>query len=208
LFLFEPTLRYAEKLNRMRFSQSEKEQFLDFFVLAARFLLGFTFIRYGFAKLTEGQFGLTTQELQTPLQDLDIFRVSWYLFDFQPFKLVIGVSQLLCGILLILNRTALLGAFLFLPIVFTILVIDLTYMPLDLKIGFTWRLSWYILLDLVIFWHYRERMMEVWKAVWIGLGTKFKYSPLLYLGAAFLSLLLEFAPVLPRTLFGILGRIF
>jgi uncharacterized membrane protein YphA (DoxX/SURF4 family) len=192
----------------MRFSQSEKEQFLDFFVLAARFLLGFTFIRYGYAKLAEGQFGLTTQELQTPLQDLDIFRVSWYLFDFQPFKLVIGVSQLLCGILLILNRTALLGAFLFLPIVFTILVIDLTYMPLDLKIGFTWRLSWYILLDLVIFWHYRERMLEVWKAVWIGLGTKFKYAPLLYLGAAFLSLLLEFAPVLPRALFGILGRIF
>ncbi len=192
----------------MRYSQIKKEQLIDFFILAARFLLGFTFIRYGYSKLVEGQFGITAHELETPLKDLDIFRVSWYLFDFQPFKAIIGASQLLCGVLLIINRSSLMGAFLFLPIVFTIFLIDLTYMPPDLKTGFIWRLSWYILLDLLIFWHHRDRVKEIWQSVWAGMGTKFKYAPWLYFVAVFLSLLLEFAPVLPRAAFEVLGRIF
>ena len=106
-----------------------KEKYRDYFVLAARFLIGWTFLRYGYGKMVDGQFGVSDAELATPLKDLSLFRVSWYLFDHQPFKAFVGVSQIICGGLLLLNRTALLGAFLFLPIVTTVLLIDIMTRP-------------------------------------------------------------------------------
>ncbi|GAB3538856.1 hypothetical protein GCM10027443_34590 [Pontibacter brevis] len=135
-----------------------KENYWDYFILAARFLIGWTFLRYGYSKMVDGQFGISDVELATPLKDLSLFRVSWYMFDHQPFKAFIGVSQVICGGLLIINRTALLGAFLFLPIVTTVLLIDLTFMPTAMANAFAWRLSFYILLDFLILWHYRSKM--------------------------------------------------
>jgi uncharacterized membrane protein YphA (DoxX/SURF4 family) len=99
-----------------------KAKLWDYFILTARFLLAWTFLGYGYGKLTAGQFGISEAELATPLQDLSLFRVSWYLFDHEPFKSFIGVSQVLCGLLLLVNRTVLIGVFFFLPIAATILI--------------------------------------------------------------------------------------
>ena len=96
--------------------------------------------------------------MATQLKDVSLFKLSWYSFDHEPFKSFIGVSQIICGLLLLINRTTLIGAFLFLPIVATILIIDLTFMPISLAQGFAWRLSFYIFLDLLILWHYKDRM--------------------------------------------------
>lgn len=88
-----------------------KDKRWDYFILTARFLLAWTFLSYGYGKLTAGQFGISEAELATPLQDLSLFRVSWYLFDHEPFKTFIGISQVLCALLLLVNRTVLIGAF-------------------------------------------------------------------------------------------------
>lgn len=178
-----------------------KEKYWDYFILVARLLLGWTFLRYGYGKLTDGQFGLTEAELLTPIKDLSLFRVSWYLFGHEPFNMFIGISQLVCGLLLILNRTAILGAFLFLPIVTVILIIDLTAMPPDLLAGFTFRLPFYILLDCLILWHYKDRILIIWKNTISGVSTKFKFPVWAYLILPILAICLEIIGALPRVFF-------
>ncbi len=180
----------------------------DFFILVVRFLLGATFINYGYGKLTEGQFGISDTELATPLKDLSLFKLSWYLFDHQPFKAFIGVSQIVCGLLLIIHRTVLLGAFLFLPIVSTILIIDLSFMPEQLATGFAWRLSLYILLDFLILWHYKTQMKIIWRAVWQDVHTRFPFSVWAYLLVPVFAFGLEFMLVLPRLLVEACARLF
>jgi len=139
---------------------------VDFWILAFRLLLAWVFIGYGYSKLFDNQFGLTPNELNLPVNELSLFKLSWYIFDHEPFKTFIGVSQIICGLLLIFRRTALLGAFLFLPIVVNILIIDLTIMSEQMAIGFSWRLGWYILLDLLIIWSHKSQIKIIWEKLW------------------------------------------
>lgn len=181
-----------------------REKYWDYFILVARFLLGWTFLRYGYSKFTGGQFGVSEEELLTPLQDISLFRLSWYLFDHQPFKAVVGVLQIICGSLLIINRTAIIGALMFIPIISTIFLIDLTMMPPVHKGGFTWRLSYYVLLDLLILWHYRERMEVIGEAVWQSVSTKFSYPLWMYAILPIMAIALEVSGVLPKILFNLI----
>lgn len=185
----------------MKLNNIPKEKYYDYFILVARFLIGWTFIRYGYAKLFgDGQFGITPEELATPIKDLSLFRASWYLFSHEPFNSFIGISQLICGVLLIINRTAIMGAFLFLPIVATILLIDITFMPPALAQGFTLRLPFYIILDLLILWHYKDRMLTIWNAVSKNVGTKFTYKIWAYLLLPVLAIILELVPFIPKAI--------
>lgn len=175
-----------------------KEKIWDYLILTARFLLGWTFLSYGFGKLTDGQFVLNEAEMTTELKDLSLFRLSWFLFDHEPFKSFIGVSQIICGLLLIINRTILLGSFLFLPIIATILIIDLTYMPKILAQGFAWRLSFYIILDCLILWHYKDRMKAIWKSLWENVNTKYRFPIWAYLLLPVSAICLEIIGVIPK----------
>jgi uncharacterized membrane protein YphA (DoxX/SURF4 family) len=177
-----------------------KDRLWDYLILVSRVLLAWTFLRYGFSKLTGGQFGVTEAEMTTPLKDLSLFKVSWFLFDQEPFKSFIGVSQLICGTLLLVNRTALVGAFMFLPIVTAILVIDLSFMPEGLAFSFAWRLSFYILLDLLIIWHYREQVRSIWEFALKKVTTKFKYPWWAYFILPIAAIGLEIVGALPKIL--------
>lgn len=188
----------------MNLKTISREKYWDYFILGARFLLGWTFLRYGYSKMADGQFGISETELATPLKDLSLFRVSWYMFDHQPFKAFIGISQIICGSLLIINRTALLGAFLFLPIVVTVLLIDLTFMPAVMANAFAWRLSFYILLDFMILWHYKSKMEVIWSAVWQNVNTRFRYPIWMYLLLPLVAVAIEIAGVLPKAIFYII----
>jgi len=179
-------------------SRFSKEKGWDYFILVARFLIGWTFLSYGFSKLTGGQFGISEAELLQPLKEVSLFKLSWYLFEHEPFNTFIGISQIICGILLIINRTVLLGAFLFLPIVTTILIIDLSFMPAVLAEGFAWRLSFYILLDGLILLHYKEKLKLIWSAVYRNTNTKFKFKIGAYLLLPVLAILLEVIGVIPK----------
>lgn len=185
-----------------------KEKYWDYFILGARFLIGWTFLRYGFAKLTDGQFGISETELGTPLKDLSLFRVSWYLFDHQPFKAFIGVAEVICGSLLIINRTAIIGAFMFLPIITTVLLIDITFMPSDMANAFAWRFSFYILLDLLILWYYKSKMAVIWNEVWQNVNTRFRFPIWAYLLLPPVAIAIEVGGILFRgVLRGILNVI-
>ncbi|MFC7525545.1 hypothetical protein ACFQRK_16395 [Parapedobacter sp. GCM10030251] len=85
---------------------------------------------------------LTVQELATPIQELSLFKIAWYLFDHQPFKIFIGISQIVASLLLLFNRTMVIGALMLVPIVANILIIDLTIMPYAFKLAFFFG-SWH-----------------------------------------------------------------
>ena len=58
----------------------------DLLILAMRLLLAFTLWNYGYSKLTDGQFGISEAEQNTAIKDLSLFRISWYVFEAEPFK--------------------------------------------------------------------------------------------------------------------------
>jgi uncharacterized membrane protein YphA (DoxX/SURF4 family) len=177
-----------------------KEKIWDYFVLTARFLLAATFINYGYSKLTGGQFGISEAEMAMKVKDLSLFKLSWYLFDQEPFKSFIGIFQILCGLLLLFHKTSIIGALLFLPIVATILIIDLTFMPKSLATNSTWRLGYYIILDLLILWHEKDKMKEIWNSIWQNFKPKFNVRNWTYIFVPFFAIALEIAGVIPKML--------
>ena len=182
----------------MPFSETTRAQLWDYTILAARVLLAGTFLSYGWAKLAHGQFGLTAAEAAKPVGQLSLFRLSWYLFAQEPFRSFVGVSQVLAGLLLLWNRTALLGAILLLPIAANVLVIDITYLKMP---SFYGRLSYYIGLIFLILWHYRDRMRVVWVALTQGLTTRFRHPWWAYLLLPVAAAGLELLGVLPQLLY-------
>ncbi|MEH6304287.1 DoxX family membrane protein [Olivibacter sp. CPCC 100613] len=144
----------------------KKRQLLDLTILSVRILLALIFISYGIGKLSGGQFGnLTEEELATPIKELSLFKIAWYLFDHQPFKIFIGISQIIASLMLLYNRTMILGALLLTPIVLNILVIDLTIMPYGLKIAFAFRLTAYLCYIGFLLFYYKNQLAPAWNAV-------------------------------------------
>ncbi|MBA3284490.1 MAG: DoxX family membrane protein [Nitrosopumilus sp.] len=178
-----------------------KQKLWDYFILCARVLIAWTFLSYGWGKLTGNQFGLSTDQLSTPVKDLGLFKLSWYLFDQEPFKSFVGISQILAGLLLLYNRTLIIGALLSIPILANILIIDITYIKMS---GFYWRLSYYLFLDFVILWHYKDRLLLAFKSIFSGLTTKFKYPIWAYLILPIMAIGLELLGVVPRLLAGLI----
>jgi hypothetical protein len=76
----------------------------------------------------------------------------------------------------------------------------LTFMPISLAQGFAWRLSFYIILDFLILWHYKDRMKVIWKSIWENVNTKFKFPVWSYLLLPIFAITLEVVGVIPKIL--------
>jgi hypothetical protein len=187
----------------MTFSETTKAQLWDYTILAARVLLAGTFLVYGGAKLVDGQFGLSAAEAAKPVGQLSLFKLSWYLFAQEPFKSFVGISQVVAALLLLWNRTALLGALLLVPIVANVLVVNLSYIKMP---GLYWRLSYYLLLLGLIFWHYRRQMHAAWVALTHGLTTRFRYPWWAYVLLPAAAVGLELLGTLPQLLYFLVSK--
>ena len=131
-------------------------------------------------------------------------QIGWYLFDKQPFKYFIGISQIICGILLLVNRTVLIGAIIFIPIALNIIIIDLTIMPKELGNSFAIRLGFYIFLDILIFYHYKVQTIEAVKNFTKSVKPKFKQKIWTLIFIPVLSFFLEFSPAIPKVIWGLI----
>lgn len=49
-----------------------------YLILVIRIWLAYILCDYGYSKLTDGQFGLQPEELETKVSEIDLFRLSWY----------------------------------------------------------------------------------------------------------------------------------
>jgi uncharacterized membrane protein YphA (DoxX/SURF4 family) len=179
-------------------------QFYDYLLLAARLWLAFLLLTYGWGKLTDNQFGVSAQELNMPLKDLNLFRLSWYLADHQPFKAFIGVSQIITALLLIFNRTCIIGAFISIPIWANILVWDMTFM--GLTSAFTWRISYYLILTFLIIWHRRDRIIAALRSIMSRTANRYVYPLWAYLLLPVFAALIESLVFLPRWISWLFSR--
>ena len=88
------------------FKTISKAQYWDYFILVAHFLLAAVFFNYGYSKVTDDQFGITEAQLATPVKDLQLFPLAWHIFNHEPFKTFVGVSQIIIAIIFALEHLA------------------------------------------------------------------------------------------------------
>ncbi len=160
-----------------------RSQLLDFAVLALRWYLAFFMFSYGYGKMTEGQFGLYDPAmLDKPLRENDTFHLAWYLFSQSRFfDIVVGLSQILGAVLLVFNRTVLLGALVLLPVLGQILLVDVAFTMERFGSALPVRLACMIVSDLIILYYYRDKVLAALSALTKGVSTRFAYPWWTYL---------------------------
>lgn len=93
-----------------------------------RWIAAILCILYGFAKINGSQFTVLDSELTKPLGQVSGFWLTWYYFSYSAaYGTLIALLQIAAGMLLVVPRTALLGALMLLPIASNILLIDLFF---------------------------------------------------------------------------------
>lgn len=169
-----------------------KRQLWEYFILTARFWLAIILIGYSIAKLTGLQFYINPELLGEKVQDANLFQLSWFLADHQPFKFFIAGSQIIAGSFLIFNRTAVIGAFMAIPIWLNILIWDISFMDKLMAITFACRISFYLILTGLILWFYKDKIIAAFQSITQQTVWKFNKSVLLYLSLPFAGFALEF----------------
>ncbi len=164
-----------DKLSELKLS---KEKFYDFVVLVLRWYLAYYMLDYGWGKMIGEQFGNRSVEiLNTPLKDVDKFNLAWHLFSLdKTFDIVIGIMQIIGAVLIVINRTVLVGALLLLPILGQIFLVDFAFTANMFGAALPIRLVCMIVSDLLILVYHKDRMILVWNNLTKGTTTKFKYK--------------------------------
>ena len=172
----------------------KKEKIIDFGILALRWYLVFYMINYGWSKLTLSQFGVYDASiLEKPIKDIDSFYVAWHLYGRSIFfNISTGILEIIGGILLIFNRTVLIGALLVLSILAHILIIDIAFTTGVQGFSLPIRIGGMILADLLILYYYKEKIIIAWKTLTNGISTKFKYKWWIYLILPLIGFLMDF----------------
>ena len=157
-------------------------------------------ISYGWGKINGEQFGSFNQEiLNSPLKEVDKFNLAWHLFSLdKTFNIIVGITQIIGGVLIIINRTTLIGALILLPLLAQIFLIDLAFTTDMFGHSLTIRLGCMIFSDILILLYYKEKMILVWKNLTNNTSTKFKYKWWIFLVLPIFGLLTDF-------IFGILS---
>ncbi|MDI9858268.1 hypothetical protein [Flectobacillus roseus] len=90
--------------------------------------VAFDLITFGWQKIYHLQFIVPLGMLDLPFTEIDDVSLMWAFFGHSyPFTVTIGLTQMLGSLLLLFSRTRLLGVFILLPILVTILFIDIFY---------------------------------------------------------------------------------
>ncbi|OCK52855.1 hypothetical protein BA768_09385 [Chryseobacterium sp. CBo1] len=175
-----------------------KKRYWDYFILVSRFLLAYTFIGYGYSKLDGNQFGVSADDLLIPLKDSSLFKIMWFLFDHEPFKTVVGILQIITGILLLFEATAILGVVFFIPVAANIVLMDISFMDSAMGTAFTYRFIFYFFLCFLILWNDRERVKIIWNAMVKKFSVKLKFPILLYLAIPVFAVVLSLLSSIPQ----------
>nr|WP_314495087.1 hypothetical protein [uncultured Chryseobacterium sp.] len=175
-----------------------KKRYWDYFTLVARFLLAYTFIGYGYSKLEGNQFGVSANDLLIPLKDSPLFTIMWFLFDHEPFKTVVGILQIITGILLLFESTAIFGVVFFIPVAANIVLMDISFMDSAMGTAFTYRFIFYFFLCFLILWNDRQRIKTIWSAMIKKFSVKLKFPIVLYLAVPVFAVVLSLLSAIPQ----------
>lgn len=178
-----------------------KRKYWEYFILVARFLLAYTFIGYGYSKIMGNQFGISANDLLIPLKDLPLFKIMWFLFDHEPFKTFVGILQIITGILLLFESTAILGVVFFIPVAANIVLMDISFMDDGMGLAFVRRFALYFFLCFCIVWNDKERIKIIWNAMIKNFSMKRKFPILLYLLLPLFAIILEILSGIPYAIY-------
>jgi uncharacterized membrane protein YphA (DoxX/SURF4 family) len=190
-YAFDIVNRYRQdKLSELKPS---KDQFFDFVVLVLRWYLAYYMFDYGWGKMTGQQFGVYDPSiLEKPLKDVSKFQLAWHLFSLdKSFDIGVGLMQIAGAILIVFNRTALVGALLLLPILGQIFLVDLAFTTEVFGSVLPVRLLGMIASDFLILHYYKDRLILVWNNLTKGTTTKFKYKWWVFILLPLLGLLTD-----------------
>lgn len=172
----------------------KKAKIIDLGILALRWYLVFYMISYGWSKLTLSQFGVHDPSiLEQSIKDIDSFYVAWHLYGRSTFfNISTGILEIIGGILLIFNRTLLIGTLLVLSILTQILIIDIAFTTSIHGFSLPIRIGGMILADLLILYYYKDKILIAWKGLTNGISTKFKYKWWVFLILPVIGFLMDF----------------
>lgn len=122
---------------------------------------------YGLSKIFGGQFHrrgqLSPEMASRAANDLSGFDLAWLFFGYsQEYILFIGITQVVGALLLLANRTKILGVLLLIPVLLNIIIVDICF---DIPSGATSSAIIYLVLLLLMLWFNRERVTNIWRAV-------------------------------------------
>jgi hypothetical protein len=132
---------------------------------------------YAFAKILKTQFQPPNYVLETPIGELNGFWLTWTYFGFsETFAYILGYTQIAGCVLLLFRKTRLLGAFVLIPVMVNICLIDHFYdiSPLAYynALHYTFMLFLFITLDakrlLDIFFGYKGPGSPPWRTVGVN----------------------------------------
>ena len=167
-----------------------KAQIFDFIILVLRWYLGYYMLKYGFSKLIDGQFVRSEEILNTPLKDIDKFNLAWYLFSLdKTFNIIVGLSQIITALLIIYNRTVILGVIMLIPILAQIFLVDVSYSTEMFGSALPLRLIGMLISTLLILSYYKDRVIKIWNLITKNTSTKFSYKWWVFIILPFLGLL-------------------
>lgn len=169
-----------------------KRQLWEYIILVARFWLAFILIVYSTLKLTGFQFYINPHLLATKVKNANLFQLSWFLADHSPFKYFIGFSEITAALLLIFNRTAIIGALMVIPIWLNILIWDISFIDKVMAIQFACRIGYYLVLTGLILWFYKDKIIIAYKSLSEKINSHLNKSVLLYLSLLIVGYALEF----------------
>lgn len=141
-----------------------KKQFIDFVILSLRWYLAIYMIDYGWSKMVGDQFGVfDINILDKNIKDVDEFHLAWYLFSLnKSFNVVVGLFQILGGVLIAVNRTTLIGALFLLPILVQIFLIDCSFTTNIFGSALPIRLAAMLFSDFIILFYYKDKIIAAW----------------------------------------------
>jgi hypothetical protein len=104
------------------------------------------------------QFDLQSQLSRRPVGTLTGYQLTWFYFGYsRAYAVLLGLTQALCGSLLLFRKTTLLGALVMLPVMANILLINVFILVKDYEPFLISALICIFLLTLI--WHQRSALM-------------------------------------------------
>lgn len=137
------------------------------FELAARLYAAGLLLTYGIGKIMGGQFyrhGELPEEVATmPVSELVGFDLAWTFFGYSfGYILFIGTSQIIGSILLLFEKTKIIGALILIPILLNIIVVDYFF---EVSWGAMMSACFYLSALLFVLFYNREKLIEAIKVL-------------------------------------------
>ena len=130
-----------------------------------------------------------------------LFKVMWFLFDHEPLKTTVGILQIIAGILLLFESTAILGVIFFIPIAANIVLMDISFMDEGMGRAFARRFTYYFILCFLILWNDKDRIKIIWNTMIKKFSMKRKFPIFLYLLLPLFVIILEIFPAIFYSLY-------